>query len=91
MNYWVNLFPKFIYNISYESLIENSTDEIKKILKFCNLEWEENCLHFFKNQRPIKTASDVQVRKKIYNTSISKWKNYETFLNDYFRNFDNIH
>ncbi len=91
MNYWVNLFPKFIYNISYESLIENSTDEIKKILKFCNLEWEENCLHFYKNQRPIKTASDVQVRKKIYNTSISKWKNYETFLNDYFRNFDNIH
>ena len=84
MKYWINLFPNFIYNLSYETLIENSTNEIKKILKFCNLEWEESCLHFYKNQRPIRTASDVQARSKLYKSSIHQWNNYEKFLNNYF-------
>ena len=80
MNHWNNLLPDFIFNISYENLVSNSEIEIKNLLKFCDLEWTNNCLYFYKNKRPIKTASDTQARSKIYNTSVSSWKNYEKYL-----------
>ena len=50
---------------------------VSKMLNFCNLSWSDSCLKFYKNDRPIKTASDSQARKKIYKTSINSWKNYE--------------
>ena len=43
-----------------------------------------NYLEFYKNKRPIKTASDTQVRNKIYNSSVNKWKKYERFLKKYY-------
>ena len=84
MGHWNNLLPNFIFNIKYENLISNTEHEIKKLLKFCDLNWSENCLEFYKNKRPIKTASDTQARSKIYKTSIDSWKNYESFLLEYF-------
>ena len=81
MNYWNSIFPNFILNLKYESLVENLDTEIKNILKFCNLDWSINCLNFHENKKPIKTASDTQVRSKIYKTSIDYWKNYKKYLN----------
>ena len=84
MNYWNNLLPNFIFNIKYENLILNTEIEIKKLLKFCDLSWSKNCLNFHENKKPIKTASDIQARYKIYNTSIDTWKNYDKYLSKYF-------
>tara|TARA_Y100000590_G_scaffold469324_1_gene656174 strand:- start:7077 stop:8645 length:1569 start_codon:yes stop_codon:yes gene_type:complete len=89
MNYWNDLLPDFIFNINYENLINNADREIKKLLKFCNLEWSDSCLNFYKNKRPIRTASDVQARSKIYKTSIGSWKNYEKHLKKTFLKLDN--
>ena len=80
MKHWNNLFPEFIYNIEYEKLINNSENEIKKLIKACDLNWDEACLNFDKNKRPIRTASDTQARSKIYNSSLNTWKNYEKYL-----------
>ena len=88
MNYWNNLFNKYIYNIKYENLISNQENEIKKLLNFCNLEWDESCLNFYKNKRTIKTASDVQARSKIYHSSVESWKNYEKYMNPFFENLN---
>ena len=71
-------------HINYENLISDSEKQIRDLLNFCNLDWQNDCLTFYNNKRPIKTASDIQARKKIYNTSIDSWKNYEKYLNDYF-------
>ena len=71
-----NLLPNYIYNISYEKLVNNPKSQIKKLVKFCNFEWDENYLNFHKNRRTVYTASSVQVRKKLYNNSINSWKNY---------------
>ena len=79
MSHWKNLFPDRIYNISYETLVRHPEKEIRKLLKFCNLTWESNCLNFYKNKRIIKTASDIQARKKVYNTSIDSWKRYNKY------------
>ena len=64
--------------------MKNTKIEIKKLLKFCDLDWSDKCLKFYNNKRPIKTASDTQARSKIYKSSINSWKNYEEYLNKYF-------
>jgi hypothetical protein len=51
MSHWTKIFDKKIYNIFYEKLIENKEKEIKKILEFCDLEWDENCLNFYNNKK----------------------------------------
>ena len=89
MKYWNNLLPNFIYDIKYENLVSNTEEEVKKLLNACDLEWEKSCLDFYKNKRPIRTASDTQVRNKIYKTSVESWKNYEKQLKVYFDKFKN--
>ena len=84
MKFWDIVLPDFVYNIKYEDLINNTEKEVIKLLKFCDLKWENNCLKFYNTKRSIKTASDTQVRNKIYNTSINSWKKYEAFLNSYY-------
>jgi hypothetical protein len=80
MDFWHELFPNKIYDLSYETLTENQNTETKKLLKYCELTWDENCLEFHKNERGIKTASASQVRQKIYQGSSEAWKKYEKYL-----------
>ena len=89
MNYWNKLFPNFIFNVKYENLVTNTKNEIVDMLKFCDLDWNDNCLNFYDNKRSIKTASNVQVRNKIYSSSIGFWKNYEKYLKLYFNKLNN--
>mgnify|MGYP001381524351 FL=1 len=80
MNFWHSEFPNQIYDLKYESLTKNQTIETKELLNFCNLDWDENCLHFYNNNRSVKTASKDQVRKKIYSGSSDAWKKYKNYL-----------
>lgn len=84
MDYWNKTLPDFIYNISYENLINNQEEESKKLIKYCGLDWHESCLNFYKNKRSVSTASANQVRKNIYTSSINSWKNYEGHLIELF-------
>lgn len=84
MGYWNNLLPEQIYNLKYENLINNTEAEIRNLLTNCNLEWNNQCLEFYNNKRAINTASDIQARNKIYNSSIGSWKKYEKHLKKYF-------
>ena len=68
----------------FEKFQNNPEVEAKKLIKFCNLNWDKKCLKFYDNVRPIKTASDSQARKKIYKTSVNIWKNYNAYLKKYF-------
>ena len=89
MEYWNDLLPGQIYNIKYENLINNNETEIRNLLKYCDLEWNDQCLKFYNNKRPINTASDIQARSKIYNSSIDSWKKYEKHLKKYFIKLNN--
>jgi len=80
MKFWRKNLPEFITEIKYEDLIRNPKKEIPKLIKNCNLDWNENCIKFYNNKRAIKTASDTQARSKIYTSSIDSWKNYEKYL-----------
>ena len=89
MNYWKTTLPNFIYEIKYENLVLDTKNEIKNLLLNCDLDWSNNCLNFHNNNRPVKSASDTQIRSKIYNSSINSWKNYEKHLNKYFNKLKN--
>ena len=90
MNFWKKKFPNFIFDCKYEDLIVNSNIEIKKLLNFCDLSWDDNCLKFYNTKRPIKTLSVAQARQPLYTSSISSNKNFEPFLSDLFINLENL-
>tara|TARA_B110000438_G_scaffold85378_1_gene84856 strand:+ start:1677 stop:3221 length:1545 start_codon:yes stop_codon:yes gene_type:complete len=89
MKHWKQVLPNFVYDLNYENVIKNPEKEVRLILDRCNLSWDPNCLKFYNNKRPIKTASSNQARKKIYTTSINLWKNYEKDLKDIFKDLVN--
>ena len=84
MNFWKTVFPGTIYDLCYETLINDSESEIKKLINFCNLDWDEDCLKFYNTKRSIKTLSVSEARKPIYKSSISGSSNFEAFLKSSF-------
>ena len=82
MAFWHKKFAGKIYQIDYEYLTEQPRKEIKALLQFIGVDWEDRCLDFHKNERPVLTLSKTQVRQKIYQGSSQNWKNYEPFLRD---------
>ena len=88
MNFWKKDFGKDIYDINYEELINNPKTEIKNFLKFCDLEWDENCIKHEKNSRPIKTASVTQAREPLYKSAIKSSENFRKYLNEFLENLE---
>ena len=80
MNFWKKLFPNSIYDVIYEELTIDQENQTRKILQYCGLEWDENCLNFHKNKSAVKTTSSMQVREKMYQGSSEVWRKYEIFL-----------
>ena len=85
MEFWKSKIPNFIHDVSYESLVQDKEKEIKKILDFCELEWDEKCLSPDKNSKtPIKTVSVSQARQPIYKSSLNSNQNYDKYLEKMF-------
>jgi len=84
ISFWKEIFKDDIYISKYEKLIDNSQFEIKKMINFCDLEWDPNCLSHHLNNSGIKTASINQARQPIYNTSKNLNKNYRDNLGEMF-------
>ena len=85
MVFWKSKIPEFIFDVEYEKLVTNKKDEIKKILNFCELPWDEKCLNHEKNSKtPIKTVSASQARKAIYTSSLNSNMNFDKHLSEMF-------
>jgi len=82
MRFWKEKFPNTIYDAQYEKIIEDPENEIKKMIKFCDLDWEESCLKFYNNKTPIKTLSTAQARKPIYKSSKNSFEKFAPYLTD---------
>ncbi len=82
VDFWKDKFGDELINIEYEDLVKNTEDVSKKIIKFCDLEWEPNLLDYHKkNTAPIKTASVNQADKPVYKKSLDKFTKFEKFFN----------
>ena len=86
MQFWNKKYIDKIYNLNYETLTINQEDETKKLIQFLDLEWEDECLEPHNNKRIPHTASNMQVRQKVYSGSSEKWKKFKPFLNGIFDN-----
>jgi len=80
MSFWHDRFPNTIYDLCYEDLTENQETETRKLLAYCDLQWEKRCLDFHQTKRTVKTASAAQVRQKMYQGSSEAWRKYEVHL-----------
>ena len=69
-----------MYQLNHEQLVDDPKKIVSDTLNYCNLEWDDNCMQFYKNKRSVRTASNVQVREPINRKSIQSWKKYEKEL-----------
>ena len=80
--HWQQIFGKNFLTVKYENLINNTEETIKTLLNFCNLEWSEDYLKFYKNKRTFFTKNSFKVRQPIYNSSINNWEKYESYIGE---------
>ena len=80
MEHWRTTLPGFIYDQSYEQLVADPENQIGKLLEYCKLPWHDACLEFHQTRRKVKTSSNAQVRRPIYQDSVKLWKHYENQL-----------
>ena len=85
MEFWRSEFPNSFYDLNYEELAINQEKETRSLIDYLGLRFETACLEPHKNIRSVQTASQHQVRKKIYKNSSKAWKKYEDLIGDAFK------
>ena len=80
MGHWRAILPGRFLDVPYETLVSSPEAEIRKLLEFCDLAWEDGCLGFHNTARAVRTASAAQIRQPIYTSSVGRWKRYERHL-----------
>jgi len=80
MAFFDEALPGRIHRVAYESMIEDTESEVRKLLEYCGLPFEESCLRFYENERAVRTASSQQVRKPIFREGVEHWRHYEPWL-----------
>ncbi len=81
MDFWTSTLSNRIYNLDYELLTVNQESETRQLIEYLGLDWDENCLSPQNNTRSVATASNLQVRQKVYQGSSEQWKKYQPYLN----------
>jgi tetratricopeptide (TPR) repeat protein len=80
MNHWQQVLPINIHTVSYESLVTDPEPHSRMLIESCGLAWDEQCLKFHDNKRSVHTPSKWQVRQPMYQSSVGKWKRFESHL-----------
>jgi hypothetical protein len=85
MRHWQSALPDGLFELHYEALVENPEREARKLLAYCELPWEAECLAFNRRSGSVATASAVQVRQSIYSSSINRWQRYGDAMQPLYR------
>jgi Flp pilus assembly protein TadD len=72
--------PGRVHRVIHERMVEDTESEIRRLLDYCGLPFEDACLRFFENDRPVRTASSEQVRRPINRDGLDQWRPYEAWL-----------
>ncbi len=72
--------PGRVHRAIYERVVEDTEPEVRRLLEFCGLPFEESCLRFYENERAVRTASSEQVRQPIYRDALDQWTHYREWL-----------
>jgi uncharacterized protein Usg len=80
MDHWDKVLPGKVLCVKYENLIADTESEVRRMLDYCGLPFEAQCLAFHNTKRAIRTASSEQVRQPIYTGAVEQWRSFESHL-----------
>jgi len=82
MDHWHAVLPGRVLTVQYEELVTDFDNQVRRLLDYCELPWEDACLNFHETDRPVRTASSEQVRQPIYQGAVGFWHRYEEHLDE---------
>jgi tetratricopeptide (TPR) repeat protein len=82
MEHWRETLPGKVLEVQYEQMVMDQENQTRRLLEYCGLPWEDQCLRFYETDRAINTASSEQVRQPIYTKALNFWRNYEAHLGE---------
>ena len=80
MEHWNAVLPGKILRVQHEDVVENLEGNVRRLLEFCGLEFEPQCVEFYKTERSVRTASSEQVRRPIFKEGLDQWRHFEPWL-----------
>jgi len=80
MAHFDTVLPGRVHRVFYESMIADTETEVRRLLEYCGLPFEDQCLRFYENERAVRTASSQQVRKPIFRDGLDQHRHYEPWL-----------
>lgn len=80
MRHWHRVMPGHVLHVQYEDVVQDTETQVRRILDYCGLPFEESCLRFFENRRAVRTASSEQVRQPIFTSGIDQWEHFSPWL-----------
>ena len=80
MDHWDEVLPGFVLRVMHEDVVDDLETQVRRMLDFCGLPFEENCIHFHRTERSIRTPSSEQVRQPIFREGLDRWQRYEKHL-----------
>lgn len=80
MEHWHTVLPGCVHFVQYERLVDDTEGEIRRMLDYCGLPFDEGCLRYWETDRAIVTPSAEQVRRPIYRHALEQWRNFEPWL-----------
>ncbi|WP_321391821.1 tetratricopeptide repeat-containing sulfotransferase family protein [Emcibacter sp.] len=80
MDHWDVVLPGRVHRVQYEEMVADTENQIRRLLDYCGLEFEESCLKFYETDRAIRTPSAEQVRQPIYKAGLEQWRHFEPWL-----------
>lgn len=78
MSHWNEVLPGKVLRVQYEDVVQDLETQVRRILDYCGLPFEEACVNFHETKRSVRTASSEQVRQPIYNKSMNTWQGFDT-------------
>ena len=82
MDHWDEVLPGRVLTVQYEEVVQDFENQVRRLLEYCELPWEESCVRFYETDRPVRTASSEQVRRPVSTTAVNFWRNYEDKLGE---------
>jgi tetratricopeptide (TPR) repeat protein len=80
MQHWDRVLPGRILRVWHEDVVEDLEGNVRRMLDYCGLPFEPQCLVFHETQRSVRTASSEQVRRGLYREGLDQWKHFEPWL-----------
>ena len=80
MRHWEAALPGRVLRVQYESVVEDTEGQVRRLLEHCGLPFEEACLRFYETERPVRTASAEQVRQPINRSGMDSWRRFEAHI-----------